>query len=163
MGCRNGRSFGKRLLLCLVAGCTMVSGAMAQYSFIKPLRVECIYDKYGIGPEVEYAFPSGNMNLALFLSGSFSLSEVDYGCFTIGSRIYPFTIEGIGFYISPMENILLEGMETNNSAALDLGYRIMLFDLLTGFAEAGGVLYTNSYLDTTTFGFNFRLGLGFAL
>jgi hypothetical protein len=159
----NGRSFGKRLLLCLVVGCMMVSGAVAQYSFIKPLRIECIYDKYGMGPEVEYAFSSGNMNLAFFLSGSLSLSEADYGSFTIGSRVYPFTIEGTGFYLSPMENILLEGLETNNSVALDLGYRIMLFDLLTGFAEAGGVMYTDSYTDTTTFGFNFRIGFGVAL
>jgi hypothetical protein len=140
-----------------------IPGAIAQYSFIKPLRIECIYDKYGIGPEVEYALASGNMNLAFFLSGSISTTEADYGSFTVGFRVYPFTVEGTGFYVSPMENVLLEGVETNNSLALDLGYRIMLFDRFTGFGEAGGSMYTNSYTNTTKYGFNFRAGLGLAL
>jgi hypothetical protein len=159
----SGKSFEKRLLLCLLTGCMAVSGAIAQYSFFKPLRIECIYDKYGMGPEAEYVVASRNMDLAFFLSGSISVTEADYGSFTIGSRVYPATVDGAGFYISPMENVLLEGVETNNSLALDFGYRIIIFDQFTGFGEAGGLMYTNSYANTTKYGFNFRVGFGFAL
>jgi len=153
----------KKLLICLLMGVAIVSSAMAQYFFFRPVRVECVYNQYGMGPEVELAFPAGNMNVSLFLSGSVSLTEADYGSLSIGSRVYPFTFEGKGLYLCPMASILLEGAQTNNSLAFDLGYRLILFDLVTGFAEAGGVMHYSNYTYTTSFGFNFSLGLGVAL
>ncbi len=153
----------KKALAFLVLGLMAVSGAMAQYFFFRPLRVECSYTQFGIGPEIEYAIPSGTMDIALFLSGDISLSQADYGSLAIGSRICPFTFEGKGFYFCPMADILVEGVQTNDSLAFDLGYRVILFDFLTGFAEAGGVMYHSNYTYTTSFGFNFCMGLGVAL
>jgi|GEM_PF-6295180 hypothetical protein len=153
----------KKLFIFLAMATLGLSGAMAQYFYFRPLRVECSYDQFGLGPEVEYAFPYGNANISLFVSGNISLTEPDYGSLAIGSRIYPFTFEGKGLYVSPMADILVQGIETNNALSLDLGYRAILFDLATVFAEAGGIVYYNNYTRVASLGFNFCMGFGVAL
>jgi hypothetical protein len=153
----------KKLLLCLAIGSIAASAAVAQAFFFRPLRIECDYCPTGVGPELEYAIPAGDMNIAFLVAMDISLSMPDYGGIGFGSRIYPFGVDGDGFYISPMGNLLLDGFLTNYSLSLDGGYRLILFDFLTGFAEAGGVMYYNNYTYASTFGFNFSLGLGVAL
>lgn len=107
---------------------------------------------------VEYAFPNEDKKIAFFVPMDISLSRPDYGSIGLGSRVYLFGIDGDGIYISPMANVLLDGILTNYAVSLDGGYRFILFDFLTGFAEAGGVMNYDSYAGAATLGFFSALG-----
>jgi hypothetical protein len=105
---------------------------------IQPLRVSVAYSN-GLWLEGEYAIPLSSVTLSpALLIGDLSTTDVGVG---VQVRVYPFSAVGAGFYgaVAGIYDYHYAGAAYTNLDAerIGVGYRLILFKVLTGNLEVG--------------------------
>jgi hypothetical protein len=129
---------------------------------LQPLRVDVEFSQ-SLWLEVEYAIPIASTTLAPVLSfGELSANSIEIG---LAARVYPFSSNGDGFYATVGGLYTYDSAEildnTLDSEKLGVGFRLILFKVLTGNLELGLSLQNNgSNQPFPVFG---QVGIGVAL
>jgi hypothetical protein len=126
------------------------------------LRVEVEYNQ-SLWLEAEYAIPIASMTVAPALCfGKLSADSIEIG---VEARAYPFSSKGNGFYAAiggsytyDSTQILRYALDTEK---LGVGYRLILFKVLTGNLELGLEIQNNG--SNQSFPMYEQMGIGVAL